>query len=121
MRDDEVERRVEVLWADAAERAQVREALARYGAEPHEREPVRVRLAVLKLSEGRVADVLSMVANAKRDYRDVLMWAESPEQGRAVWASRPSLTPAERERLEEIRRADRQQYEAWLKGSAIKP
>ncbi len=77
----------------------------------------RVRLAVLKLSEGDVDKALSMVSAAKQDYRDVLMWAEYPEEGGAIWALRPNLTDEDGERLEQIRERDRQQYEQWLKKS----
>jgi hypothetical protein len=111
----EVERRVEMLWPEPEHRRQVREALASYGMESYEREQDRVRLAILKLSGGDLAESLRMVSAAKRDYRDVLMWAEYPEEGRALWAVRPNLTQAEEERLEELRRRDRQQYEEWLK------
>jgi len=105
---------VEALWPDAGDRRRVLEALASYGVQAHEREQRRVRLAILKLSDGDLAAVLSMVAAAKRDYRDVLMWAEYPEDGRTLWSLRPDLSAAERERLQEIRRRDRRQYEEWL-------
>lgn len=112
-----VEVRVEILWSTAEDRRQVREALATYGLEPYEQEQDRVRLAILKLSDGEVGKVLSMTSAAKRDYRDVLMCAEFPEEGRATWALRPHLTQADQDRLVEIRRGDRRQYEEWLKAS----
>ena len=113
----DVERRVDALWPESEDRGQVREALASYGVEAYEREPDRVRLAILKLSDGEVAKVLSLVSAAKQDYRDVLMWAEYPEEGRAIWAVRPNLTQADRDRLKQIRCSDRRQYEEWLKKS----
>ncbi len=39
-------------------------------------EQARVRLAVLKLSEGHLDELKRMVEAARLDYRDVLMWAE---------------------------------------------
>ena len=111
----EVERRVDTLWPAAEDRRRVREALATYGRESYELEHDRVRLAILKLSGGDVGTALSMVAAAKRDYRDVLMWAEYPEEGTATWALRPNLTQEDKERLAELRRRDRKQYEEWLK------
>jgi hypothetical protein len=54
-----------------------------------------------------------MVAAARRDYRDVLMWAEYPEEGRTLWAARPNLSDEERARLDEIRARDRRHYEKW--------
>ena len=55
-------------------------ALDRYGTVPHESEPVRVRVAALKLCRGQLAELENVVAHAKRDYRDVLAWAEYPEE-----------------------------------------
>lgn len=55
------------------------------------------------------------MAAAKRDYRDVLMWAEYPEQSLTLPVSSRNLTEAERDHLEQIRRRDRKQYVDWLK------
>lgn len=106
---------MDLLWSDAVERRRVGEALATYGVQHYEREVDRVRLAILKLSDGNSEQALAMVAAAKRDYRDVLMWAEYPEQSLAPPAPNRSLTQAERNHLEQIRRRDRKQYVEWLK------
>src|SRR5439155_23629526 len=53
-----------------------------YGVEPYERERERVQVAILTLGAGREAKVREYVAVAKRDYRDVLFWAEYPEESR---------------------------------------
>ena len=82
--------------------------LDRYGADAGERERDRVHLAVLKLceEEGR-SDPTAYIEAAKRDYRDVLAWAESPNLMR-----RPASSDAiERQRLEAL---DRKQYDDWL-------
>jgi hypothetical protein len=55
---------------------QVLEALALYGTESFEREPERVRLAILNLSEGDYDRLCHFVDSAKSDYRDVLYWTE---------------------------------------------
>jgi hypothetical protein len=82
--------------------------LESYGTAPYEREPVRVRVAALKLSSGRLEDLEQAISTAKRDYRDVLAAAEYPEEGRrSAW----KLSPAE---LDRVRAADRTQYLAWL-------
>jgi hypothetical protein len=112
-----VARRVARMWPVEEDRRRVRAALATYGTESHEGEQERVRLAILKLAEGDAAQLPALVATAKRDYRDVLMWAEYPEQGRATWAWRANLTQADQDRLRELRRRDREQYEAWLRAS----
>ena len=53
-----------------------------YGVESYERERERVQLAILKLSEGSEVKLREYLAVAKRDYRDVLFWAEYPEESR---------------------------------------
>ncbi|HWY52438.1 MAG TPA: hypothetical protein VNW72_13235 [Chthoniobacterales bacterium] len=53
-----------------------------YGVESYEHERERVQLAILKLSEGNEEKLREFVAVAKRDYRDVLFWAEYPEESR---------------------------------------
>lgn len=52
-----------------------------YGAVDHERERERVQYCVLKLSEGDVGRLISLLDAAMRDYRDVIMWAEYPPMG----------------------------------------
>jgi hypothetical protein len=110
-----VDGKIDALWPDPAERGRVRTELQKFGMEAHEREAERVRLAILKLCEARVERVIELVAAAKRDYRDVLMWAEYPAEGQALWAVRTDLSNEERIRLEDLRRRDRQQYQDWLK------
>jgi len=58
------------------DRTEVMELLAAYGEQSHEREPERVRLAILKLSGGDEAEVRRLVEAARQDYRDVLWWAD---------------------------------------------
>ena len=111
----DVARKLEAMWPDPAARENVRVELNRYGTEAHERESERVGLAILKLCEGRLDRLAELVNAAKRDYRDVLMWAEYPAEGQAVWALRPALSNEERRQLEDLRRQDRQQYMDWLK------
>jgi len=66
----------------AGAHARVLELLDTYGVESYERERERVQLAILKLSEGNEEKLREFVAVAKRDYRDVLFWAEYPEEAR---------------------------------------
>ena len=88
--------------------AEAARVLAQYGTQPHEREEIRVRVAALKLSEGSLERLRDLIAHARRDYRDVLGWAEYPEEMRSLtWR----LPRAEQVR---IRAADRGQYLAWL-------
>jgi hypothetical protein len=75
--------------------ARVLELLNAYGVESYERERERVQLAILKLSEGNEEKLREFVAVAKRDYRDVLFWAENPEEARLD-------TPEKRERIRKM-------------------
>ena len=52
-----------------------------YGTQDHERERERVQYCVLKLSEGDIGRLVSLLDAAMRDYRDVIMWAECPPMG----------------------------------------
>jgi len=60
----------------------VLELLDTYGLAAHERERERVQLAILKLSDGNEEKLRQNVDVAKRDYRDVLFWAEYPEEAK---------------------------------------
>jgi hypothetical protein len=111
----DITRKIDAMWNDPADRERVAAELHRYGQEMYEREAERVRLAILKLCDARADRVIELVAAAKRDYRDVLMWAESPGEGQALWALRTNLSQEEHRQLEELRRQDRQQYLDWLK------
>ncbi len=81
-----------------------------YGRETYERERERVQIAILKLSDGNLEKLRKSIEIAKSDYRDVLAYAEYPEEmGKDTW--RMSDKEARR-----IREKDRQQYLNWLNG-----
>jgi hypothetical protein len=102
-----VHRLVERLFP-LEERAAASALLDGYGAAAHEREHLRVRVAALKLSAGRLAQLEWVMSHARQDYRDIVAWAEYPEEmNQPTWR----LAPREVERL---RAADRSQYLAWL-------
>ena len=65
------------------------------GLRPHERERERVQLAILKLSEGNEERLRQYVGVAKRDYRDVLFWAEYSEEAKID-------TPEKRRQVREL-------------------
>jgi hypothetical protein len=70
----------------------------------------RVQLAILKLSEGDPEKLLQYIEAARVDYRDVLAWAEYPEQ---LSSGKNSFnTPPDE--YEDMLGRDRRQYEAWL-------
>jgi hypothetical protein len=76
-------------------RARALKLLDTYGVAPHERERERVQLAILKLSEGKEEKLRQYVGVAKRDYRDVLFWAEYPEEAKID-------TPEKRRQVREL-------------------
>ena len=74
---------------------QVLVLLDTYGVESYERERERVQLAILKLSEGSEEKLREFLAVAKRDNRDVLFWADNPEEAKLD-------TPEKRERMKRM-------------------
>jgi len=70
---------------------------------------LRVQLAIVKLSDEDNRDSPKhYVDTARQDYRDVLTWAEHPQQLRPDWFT---LSVTERAK---VTKADRQQYARWL-------
>jgi len=101
-------RKILELFPDPDARAIVYEELARYGLEQHEREPERVRVAILKVAGGSLDEIREWVSIAKNDYRDVLASAEYPNQ----LVARTWGMTAERQR--QIKLKDARQYEEWI-------
>ena len=91
---DEVVAVVEKTFPEASH-SRVLELLDSYGVESYERERQRVQLAILKLSEGSEEKLRELVAVAKQDYRDVLFWADNPEEAKLD-------TPEKRERVRKM-------------------
>lgn len=73
----------------------VLDLLDTYGVESYERERERVQMAILKLSEGSELKLREYLTVAKRDYRDVLFWAEYPKESRID-------TPEKRQEVREL-------------------
>ena len=84
-----------------AERPLVAALLAGYGDVAHEREAERMHLLVLKISRRDVNRVRDLVKAAKRDYRDVILWASRPSRRYDVVQLRnvPNAAPGHRETL----------------------
>jgi hypothetical protein len=91
---DEVVAAIRATFPESS-RSCVLELLDTYGVESCERERERVQLAILKLSAGSEEKLSEFVAVAKRDYRDVLFWAENPEEARLD-------TPEKKERIKKM-------------------
>lgn len=90
--------------------AEVLALLDEYGTESWQREPDRVRLAVLKLAAGSLERLRYQIEQAKCEYRDVLGAAEYPRYTK-VWFRIDKLPPDERLRVIE---ADWRQYQDWF-------
>lgn len=74
----------------------------------HELNRERTQLAVLKLSAGNLEKLSQALEVAKNDWRDVLAWAEYPEEMQnPTW----KMDAGE---VKKIRERDRQQYLDWL-------
>jgi hypothetical protein len=70
---------------------------------------LRVQLAIVKLSDEDQRDSPDHYVDvARNDHRDVLAWAEFPQQLRPDWFT---LSVTERAK---VTKADRQQYARWL-------
>jgi hypothetical protein len=71
-----------LLFGSRPDSDELMKLLNRYGSREGDRERERVQLAILKLSEGDPEKLRSNIEAALIDYRDVLAWAEYPEQMR---------------------------------------
>ena len=102
-----LERKLLSIFPDEFSRRRVRKILLDYGRGAHEREPDRVRLAILKLAGTELRSVEKYTGYARDDYRTILAWAEYPRQARQ-WV----MPDAEEKR--KLIKADLTEYEDWL-------
>ena len=107
---DRVKAIVARLWP-TADIEEIMDLLDEYGVESHEKGQPRVQLAILKLSEGERERLPNLVRMAKRDYRDVLAYAEYPEAMRIGPKKMRQLSTKEAQAL---RQRDKRQYKRWL-------
>lgn len=76
----------------------------------------RIRLAVVKLAQGRLPELRRQIEVAKRDWRDVINWAESSHEFGMDVVTFGKLDENTRR---ELRARDREQYLAWLEDREI--
>ncbi len=68
----------------------------------------RTQLAIIKISKGNLENFYYALEAAKSDWRDVLAWAEYPEEmANDTWKM-------DVEEVKKIRERDRRQYLNWL-------
>ena len=80
-----------------------------YGIESYEQERERVQIAIIKLSQGDLDNLRENVKAAKNDFRDVLAYAEYPEE-----MKKETWKMTDQEETSRIRERDRKQYLDWL-------
>lgn len=105
--EDILTRKINELFPATSEREAALSLLASYGTEKHEKEAIRVRLAILKLSGSDLEKLERNTHDAKQDYRDVLSWAEYPRQSK-YWSLPEGI------KKQKLRDQDRADYEKWL-------
>ena len=71
---------------------EVEELLASYGRESYQQEHERVLMDILKLAKGDIKQVEELVARAKNDYRDIIFWAEYPEESKLDTAEKKRIS-----------------------------
>lgn len=112
---NQVLHKINQTWPDEAP-ADILRILDQYGEKQSEQGGARVQLAIIKVSEGNLERLPELVELAQRDYRDLLAWAEYPEEMRL---SIQALKALSREEIRAIRQRDREQYMRWLQGGDI--
>ena len=98
--------KVAQFWSDA-DAAEIMDVLDGCGRR------AQIQLAVLKLCEGDREQLPRLVEMANRDWRDVIAYAEYPEEMRTGFVGMRDLSRNEQEAL---RKRDRRQYLEWLGG-----
>ncbi len=107
-----IHQKIRSYWPDE-DLDQILALLNQYGSEEYEREIPRVQLAILKLSGGDLKQIPRLVEMARTDYRDLLAYAEYPEEMKTDYKL---IRQMGAEEVGQLRQRDRQQYLDWLNG-----
>ena len=112
---DPIRRIIRREWPDAdpEEIEGIQAILDGYGGEGRVWGRQRVQLAILKLSGGQRERLPELVEMAKRDYRDVVAYAEYPEEMRL---GPVAIRRRSRREARAVRERDKAQYRRWLRG-----
>lgn len=103
--------KIKKMWPDA-DSQEILDLLNEYGSKSYETGRERVQMAILKLSGGDRKRLPDLVKMAKRDWRDVLAYAEYPEEMKTGPIKMRAMSKRE---AQSVRRRDKRQYEKWLK------
>ena len=104
-----VKRKIRSVFPDQDENI-IYTQLCAYGVESHEQEKYRVYLAILKLCEEEgLSDPSHYISEAKQDFRDVLYWAEYPNEVKS-----PTNAEKDPKKIAKITKKDKEQYINWL-------
>ena len=105
--------KIKQFWPDQDPQA-ILDLLNAYGTHEMERGRTRVHLAILKLCAGNLEKLTGLVQMAKRDYRDVVAFAEYPEQMKLGFVKMREMSPKQRK---DLKKRDAKQYSEWLRGN----
>lgn len=94
------------------DRKRIMNILDLYGVGRYEPARDRVQLAVLKLCEGREENVHKLVALAKIDYCEDILWPAEEPNLTVIADNMPNMSEEE---IRELQEKDRKQYLDWLK------
>ena len=103
--------KIKKMWPDA-DPQEIMDLLNEYGTKSYETGRTRVQLAILKLSKGDRERLPNLVNMAKVDWRDVLAYAEYPEE---MKTGPIEMRDMSEEEAKSLRQRDREQYAKWLK------
>ncbi|TGM16528.1 hypothetical protein EHQ82_17020 [Leptospira selangorensis] len=71
-------------------------------------EKERVFLSIVKSSNGNIDKIRDLVTVAKKDYRDVLAWAENPNKMSHEFTTNKKINS-------ELEKKDKEQFKKWIK------
>lgn len=103
------------LFPTVTDRSDAEHILSAYGEQDFHREPPRVKVAILKLAGSDLEKVRYYTEEACADFRDVLSWAEYPNQ-----SGKRTLKKKDPEKYQALVNKGLAQYQAWL-NSILKP
>ncbi len=102
---------MEKLFPEAEVREEVYSILNSYGGASWQPESARVKLAILKLSNGNPDQIRYFTVQACRDYRDILASAETPKQ-----LANPFIRKNDPEGYSQLGEEDKKEYQDWIRG-----